>query len=303
MGKDDGTFHAIERLLHSAAWIGQVPWLFWLNDYLTPWIGNRVAANNRHGSIRDLAMKEVESRKDRGSDRKDLLAELLSVHVEKPEQFDYAALVSMATSNISAGSDTTAISIRATVFYLLQNPAAKQRLLDEIQSARSQGKLSDPVQLAEADDMPYLQACLYEALRLHPAVGMSLPRVVPNGGTTVNGVYIPAGTIIGANPWVVHRLKSIFGEDVDDFRPERWLGTDTANMRRFFFAFGAGARSCIGRNISWMEMSKLIPTLFMHFDIELENSNVNLEEVCWWFVIQKGLHVRLRQKAVFEPGY
>jgi len=300
MGTDDGTFKSIERLLHSAAWIGQVPSLFWLNDYLTPWIGNRVAANNRHGSIRDLALKEVESRKDRGSNRKDLLSKLLSVHDEKPEQFDYAALVSMATSNIGAGSDTTAISIRAAIFYLLRNPTAKQRLLDEIDFARSQGKLSDPLLLSEANDMPYLQACLYEALRLHPAVGMSLPRVVPEGGTTVNGVYIPAGTIIGTNPWVVHRLQSIFGEDVDDFRPERWLGADAADMRRFFFAFGAGARSCIGRNISWMEMSKLIPTLFMHFDLELEDSNEGLEEVCWWFVMQKGLHVRLRQRVVSD---
>lgn len=105
MGTDDGTFHRLERMLHSASWIGQVPWLFWLNDYLTPWIGNRVQANNRHGSIRDMALKEVESRKDRGSDRKDLLSKLLSVHIEKPEQFDYAALVSMATSNIGAGSE------------------------------------------------------------------------------------------------------------------------------------------------------------------------------------------------------
>jgi cytochrome P450 len=280
-----------------------VPWLFWVNDYLTPWIGNQLAANNRHGPIRDMAAKEVEGRKERGSNRKDLLSKLLSVHIEKPEQFDYAALVSMATSNIGAGSDTTAISIRAAIYFLLRNPAAKQSLLDELQFARSQGKLSDPILLAEANDMPYLQACLYEALRLHPAVGMSLPRVVPEGGTTVNGIYIPAKTIIGANPWVIHRMKSIFGEDVEHFRPERWLGADAGDMRRFFFAFGAGARSCIGKNISWMEMSKLIPTLFMHFDMELDDPNEELVETCWWFVIQKGLHVRLRQKVVSDPGY
>lgn len=182
--------------------------------------------------------------------------------------------------------------------YLLKNPLAKQRLLDEINDTRSRGKLSDPVLLSEANEMPYLQACLYEGLRLHPAVGLTLPRVVPEGGITVNEVYIPAGTIIGANPWVIHRNKSIFGEDVDAFRPERWLGDDASEMRRFFFAFGAGSRSCIGRNISWMEMSKLIPTLFMHFDMELEEPDKKLEETCWWFVIQKGLYVRVQPRSM-----
>jgi cytochrome P450 len=41
--------------------------------------------------------------------------------------------------------------------------------------------------------MPYLQACIYEALRMHPAVGMSLPRVVPPDGFEIEGVFLPGG--------------------------------------------------------------------------------------------------------------
>ncbi|KAF2813425.1 uncharacterized protein BDZ99DRAFT_255822 [Mytilinidion resinicola] len=67
-------------------------------------------------------------------------------------------------------------------------------------------------------------------------------------------------------------------------------------MHRFFFAFGSGARSCIGRNISWMEMSKLIPTLFMRYDLTLADANAELTEKCWWFVIQKGLYVNVRRR-------
>jgi hypothetical protein len=69
---------------------------------------------------------------------------------------------------------------------------------------------------------------------------MSLPRVVPPDGFEVEGVFLPGGvsfcshichsaelrfvqTIIGANPWVIHRQKEIFGEDCETFRPERWL--------------------------------------------------------------------------------
>ena len=65
--------------------------------------------------------------------------------------------------------------------------------MDEIDDARSRGALSDIVKLDEAEKMPYLQAVMWEALRLHPAVGMSLPRVVPKGGEVVAGAFMPEG--------------------------------------------------------------------------------------------------------------
>ncbi|KAJ9667522.1 hypothetical protein H2201_002391 [Coniosporium apollinis] len=216
-----------------------------------------------------FAMREVEARKDRGTDRKGILSKLFAVQKEKPSEFNNNAVVSMATSNIFAGSDTTAISTRAIIYYLLKKPQYKQRLVDEIDYLRRQGKLSDPVKLEEADNMPYLQAVMYEALRLHPAVGMSLPRVVPAGGCEITGRHVPAGTVVGVNPWVVDRNTEIFGEEVESFRPDRWLKNEAGDMKRFFFASGSGARMCLGRSISWMEMSKLIPTLFMHYELEL----------------------------------
>jgi len=193
VGADDGSFAQIEGALRSAAWIGQVPWLYWVHDFLTPAIGNHLGISARHGGLRNFASREISARKDRGSDRKDILSKLFAVHKEKPAEFDDNAVISMATSNIFAGSDTTAISTRAILYYLLKNPQYKRRLVEELDGLRSQGKISDPVKLEEADRMPYLQAVMYEALRLHPAVGMSLPRVVPPGGVEMDGRFIPAG--------------------------------------------------------------------------------------------------------------
>lgn len=278
-GEDDGSMAAIKNALHSAAWIGQVPAVYWIHDYFTPVFGNHLAIAARHGSLRQFAMKEVEARKQRGGSQKDLLSKLFAVHKEKPE-YDYVGVVSMATSNIFAGSDTTAISTRAIIYHLLKNPDCKRKLVEEINQRKREGKLSNPVSLQEADQMPYLQACMWEALRLHPAVGMSLPRVVPSGGIEIDGKRIPAGTVIGVNPWVVHRNKEVYGDDVEAFRPERWMRQDNGDMHRFFFAFGAGARLCIGKNISWMEMSKLIPTLFMHYDLRLIDPEKSWEEIC-----------------------
>jgi cytochrome P450 len=67
------------------------------------------------------------------------------------------------------------------------------KLVDEIDSKKKQGKLSMVVTLDEANGMPYLQAVMQEALRMHPAVGMSLPRLTPQPGIVIGGHKIPAG--------------------------------------------------------------------------------------------------------------
>lgn len=179
------TFAILHRMLHSTAWAGQIPWVFWLNDFVTPYIGNQLAVNNRHGAVRQLALQEVNARTKGTSQDKDkpqdILATLLAVHDEKPSDFSYDDIVSMATSNVGAGSDTTAISLRAVFRYLLKLPHTLNALMAEMRQAQQDGKLSDPVQTQEAAELPYLQACLQEALRLHPAVSsrtFQQPRVL-----------------------------------------------------------------------------------------------------------------------------
>ena len=103
-GDDNGTFDQIGMALRSAAWIGQVPWLYWLHYYISPFIGNHLAIAARHGKLRAFAVREVEARKDRGSESSDILSHLYAVHQQKPDQLNETAVMSMASSNIFAGS-------------------------------------------------------------------------------------------------------------------------------------------------------------------------------------------------------
>ena len=296
-GQDDGSFAQIDNALRSAAWVGQVPWLYWLHDWISPYIGNRLGITARHGSLRSFAAKEVDARKTRGSDHRDILEKLFEVHRDKPEEMNDMAVLSMATSNVFAGSDTTAISIGSVLYHLCCNRQAKDKLMEEIVATQKDGQIGKTVAMDVARAMPYLQACLYEALRLFPAVGMTLPRVTPPEGIEIDGRFIPGGTVVGANPWVVHQDKDVFGEDVTAFRPERWIESDSSEMHRFFFAFGAGARVCLGKNLGWLEMSKLIPLLLLNFDIELADPRVALGEKAWWFVKQEGLIMKVRART------
>lgn len=95
----------------------------------------------------------------------------------------------MATSNVFAGSDTTAISTRSVVYYLLKNPKYKRRLMKEIDAYKRDRSLTEPITLEQTKHMPYLQACLYEGLHCHPAVGISLPPVTPPGGIEIDSRY------------------------------------------------------------------------------------------------------------------
>jgi cytochrome P450 len=126
-------------------------------------------------------------------------------------------------SNIAAGSDTTAITLRTIFYHLHKYPETLSALLAELRTAKRQNRLSEPVTWKQAQQLPYLEACIKEAGRIHPAFGLPLERVVPAGGAKICGEVLPQGTVVGVHQWAAHRAKSVFGEDVDVWRPERWL--------------------------------------------------------------------------------
>ncbi|GJC78609.1 cytochrome P450 monooxygenase AFLA_114810 [Colletotrichum liriopes] len=159
-----------------------------------------------------------------------------------------------------------------------------------------------------------------EAMRMHPGVSYPLERLVPVGGTRLVGHFLSEGTIVGMNPAVIHRDRKIFGGDADEFRPERWLDKDerVKNMDRHLLTFygtglysvallyerygtnlkqfGAGVRTCIGKNISLMEMSKLIPQFLRKFELEWASAEPEWDICTYWFAKQTGLLVRVKER-------
>ena len=181
---------------------------------------------------------------------------------------------SLAQSNINAGSDTTAISLRAIFYYLLKNPRAYDALMTEINEAERNNAFVDVetglVTWTEAQNLCYLDATIMEALRIHPAVGLCLERVVPPEGATICGKSIPGNIIVGCNTWVINFDEDTFGADAQVFRPERWLEANPdhlALMKKYLFTFGAGSHACIGKNISMLEMYKVVPAVLRRFSV------------------------------------
>lgn len=165
---------------------------------------------------------------------------------------------------VVAGADTTLISTNAALRYIYTSPRVLAALRAEITEAIEMGKLSLPSPTYDqVANLPYLNACLKEAMRLHPAVAMPLQRIVPNvssedgsiGKVIAGKFYLPPGTKVGMSAWTLHMSKEAYGEDAAEFRPERWLGDDRKELEKYNLTFGMGSRVCLGKNISMMVSS------------------------------------------------
>ncbi|KAB8256643.1 cytochrome P450 [Aspergillus pseudonomiae] len=299
-GKDPiDLVHAIDDVLTYAARVGVYPELHYTFSKL-----RSISGPSGLSRATAFAARQIQEYKTKLTSSDDLLKsdamlpQLLRLHDQKPDVVSEGDIIRTCAMNVVAGSDTTSISLTGILWALMKNPTAMTKLRAEVDELYESGNVSDPVSFAEAGRMPYLQAVIKEGIRLHPATGLPLSRVVPKGGATIAGRYFPEGTVIGINPWVAHHNKSVFGEDADEFRPERWLvsAEEGQAMDRYWLPFGHGSRTCIGKNISLLEMSKLIPRIIRRFDFELANPHMKLETSNVWFVKQTNVQIRLRER-------
>lgn len=124
-------------------------------------------------------------------------------------------------------------------WHVLSDKRVHAQLEAEVTKAVEDGTI--PVQgnlsWAESQNLPYFQACLKEAMRVRPAVGLNITRLVPPEGAELDGKRFPGGISLAVNGWVLHRDKATFGEDAEVFRPERWLEDveDAKRMERYMF--------------------------------------------------------------------
>ncbi|KAH7389969.1 pisatin demethylase [Pyrenochaeta sp. MPI-SDFR-AT-0127] len=312
-GKDmESIISNLEWLLGYSAVVGQMPYLdeLLIKNPVRRWISARgwvsstpVAVFAKRRIEESKARKENQSPETDKSQRRDFLSRFQEAQKKDPNFINEDRVLALTVANMFAGSDTTAISLRSIFYNLLRNPDKLAKLQAEFDEAEARGhfRKGDPiVQWEHVRDLPYLSAVINESLRTHPAAGLPLERITPSSGIPICETVLPAGTNVGCSAWVLHREKTVWGEDVDAWRPERWIEANEAKkseMKNSMFAFGAGARTCIGKNISYLEMYKLVPAVLRTFDIELAYPEKEWTLHNAWFVKQSDFYVRLRSRA------
>jgi cytochrome P450 len=227
--------------------MGQLPWL---DEYFRLRLKSFFLRVGKVNAIVTFSAQHIAEHRTQGGNP-DFVTRFKEAAEKYPDIITPAQLQDYAVTNVSAGSDTTAIVFRSVIHYLLTNRRVYDHLMEEIKTVLQARPRDDSfnkhMSWTEARQMVYLQACLKEGLRLHPPLGQILPRLVPPGGITICGQYLKEGTEVGCNAWTVHRDRTVFGEDADVFRPERWLDVGlekSKEMDRCNFVFGSGSRTC-----------------------------------------------------------
>ncbi|KAI2621967.1 cytochrome P450 [Hypomontagnella submonticulosa] len=335
----DGIIHYLGDLFLYVAPIGQIPWLdrvFLKNPIylkLSQWgfidatfpvarfararMAERLGPNLTGDPSKPLLPVSTEGKAEVKSP--DLLSKFFAARDARPDFMNDTLVQTMAVSMAFAGSETTAISLASVFYYLLRNPPALARLRKELDDAALSGAFSDYetglVTWTESQKLPYLDACIKEAFRLHPAAGLPLERIVPEPGAEIAGHYVKGGTIVGCSAWIIHRRPEIWGDDVDAFRPERWLVDDklkgegreeqekrVREMNGMMFQFGMGSRTCIGKNISLLEIYKVVPSLLRRFDIRFKDPRQEWKLVNAWFVKQQNFQAMFELRDLVKPA-
>ena len=169
--------------------------------------------------------------------------------------------------NIPADILRSAITISSIFYFLLKNQRCYTKLKEELDNKL--GGSTVPVSFAVAQQLPYLNAVVDESMRCHLTSRLPTLRDTPANGLHICGSWVPPGVSVGVYGSVVHHRREVFGEDVDVFRPERWLDEEekVRRMRNTMFSFGSGKYSCLGRHLSKLEILKFIPSVMREFEV------------------------------------
>lgn len=251
---------------------GALPlWIRPYTKYYDPWFARGFASVQ---ALAGIAVNKVGVRLDTGAgDRKDILSHLTKAVDDEGKPMSRTELTAEALTQLIAGSDTTSNSSCAIIHRIVRNPRVHKKLqaeLDEAFTARGiEGVI--PADDTKPEPLPYMNACLSEALRMHSTSGMGLPRIMDRD-TEFGGEVFKAGTILSVPSYTIHHLDSVWG-DPWEFRPERWLEADTKDIEKCLNIFSFGPRSCVGRNVAMQELQIFIATLIYRYDFHLTEAS------------------------------
>ena len=169
-----------------------------------------------------------------------------------------------------AGADPVGTAIRVSILYTTTNPRISNRLIAELDAhgLLTSTSLPDVVSYDTVRKLPYLTSIIQESLRIHPPYVGLLEKSVPQAGDYLpDGRFLPAGTLIGSNIWAIQRDRTIFGDDAETFRPERWLECESeqrsAMERTVELCFSSGRYTCLGKEVAVMEIFKAVAEVIL----------------------------------------
>ncbi|KAF2180461.1 cytochrome P450 monooxygenase-like protein [Zopfia rhizophila CBS 207.26] len=214
------------------------------------------------GGVRDWlnVAKFCDEKTDKVDMSKYFIEEYHRLRGEKSLKYRENVLVGNAISAVVAGSDTTRAALISIWWFLAKYPEHAEKIVSEV-------KDSDMESNALAS-MPHLNGVINQTLRLIPPALTGGSGITGPNGLWVDDVWIPAHTKVTAPKYVLHRLPSAFVKP-EEFIPERWYSRPELIIdRRAFSPFSVGARQCIGKAISLLELRLTVAVILKRFKVQ-----------------------------------
>ncbi|KAF8851331.1 averantin oxidoreductase [Acephala macrosclerotiorum] len=261
----DGTKHYFMKSLHADMTnIGLFSHLVWL----FPLFKATPGLNYEHIRFQNWTKAQVAERRANKPNVPDVFSWILEDYEAKvnPTAQDELNLLGDALLIAVAGSDTTAATLTCLFFQLALSPSSLSTLQKEVDALFES---SDPVDATSLSKLPYLDAVINEALRLHPPVPSGMQRMTPPEGLRIGDVMVPGDSIVQIPLHTLFRDERVF-VDPDEFVPERWTTKkDMVIDAGCFVPFSLGRSSCVGKQLGLMEVRYVTAQIVRRYNVKL----------------------------------
>ncbi|KAH6814541.1 cytochrome P450 [Perilla frutescens var. frutescens] len=295
---DSATEATLQRLLY--------PGFLWrLKKILDAGAENRLRRSLQ--IVENYMSEALYARKETPSD--DLLSRFMKKKDIDGNLFQSSVLKRIALNFVLAGRDTSSVALSWFFWLVMNTPRVEEKIIGEISSVLQETRGGDthkwteePLTFDEADRLVYLKAALAETLRLYPSVPEDFKYVVADD-VLPDGTVVPAGSTVTYSIYSVGRMKSIWGEDCLEFKPERWI---SAAGDRFeppkdgykFVAFNAGPRTCLGKDLAYLQMKSVAAAVLLRYRLSLVPGHRVEQKISLTLFMKNGLRVHLTPREV-----
>lgn len=231
----------------------------------------------------------------------DILSRFLQINDTDPKY-----LRDIILNFIIAGKDTTATAMTWLIYMLCKHPEIQDKVAKDIKEATNVKEditnveeFANIVSEEALEKMHYLHAALTETLRLYPAVPVDA-KICFADDVLPDGYAVNKGDMVSYQPYAMGRMKFIWGDDAQDFKPERWLdenGCFQSESPFKFTAFQAGQRICLGREFAYRQMKIFASILLGCFTFKLSDENITAKyRIMINLHIDGGLDIRVSNR-------
>ncbi|GBP37968.1 Probable cytochrome P450 304a1 [Eumeta japonica] len=241
----------------------------WLKDLFPKWSGFKGLREGNQVFIdfyRDL-VQEIMLTQDDAHDR-----HFLDMYIRKMKQemqengrstFSVDQLLLVCTDYTFPTATAVQMTLTMLVERILYQPGLQERIHEEIDRVVGRDRLPT---IDDRNNMPFLEGCLREMMRIEPIVPLGLPhRALKN--VQIGGYDVPENTMICINYIHLHMDKDIWG-DPENFRPDRYIVDGKLCVAKDkSLPFGAGKRLCAGETYARNSMFLVFATFMQAFRV------------------------------------